>query len=83
MKQLTNDEWVAIKPPFTWMRIKKLESIEHQFLEKWLDENTSGWWYCDSSTDTYTYIFEVPADMVLFKIWASSDPFKNDSGEIT
>lgn len=83
-KRLTDDEWKAIKPPFVWLKLKvKVDDLQLDFIDKWLIERLSGWWYRGSrSDDTILYVFEWAEDQVMFKIWASNNPFKEDHGEI-
>lgn len=83
-KRLSGDEWRDIKPPFVWMKLKlNIDAIQLDFIDKWLIEHTSGWWYRgEKHDDKVLYVFEWSEDQVMFKIWSTNNPFKEDHGEI-
>jgi hypothetical protein len=85
-KQLTREEWMALKPPFHWLRVRKAEwhGFLFEIVEKYLYNHTSGFWYHGTETnDEHIFIFESDADMVAFKLWLTNDPFSKNGGEIT
>lgn len=82
-KRLTDDEWREVTPPFCWVDVRAASEAERSIMEKWLDQQIGGWWYVMKSTDNkFTYVFEEKADMVAVKLWLSSDPFREEHGEI-
>ena len=83
-KKLTQEEWQGIKPPFVWLKLKvQLDPLQFDFIEKWLSANTSDWWHVGAGSDNvYTFVFKEEGDRVMFKLWASNNPFKEDHGEI-
>jgi hypothetical protein len=82
-KRLTDEEWSKVEPPFCWLDVRASADSEKAILEKWLINQIGGWWYRINSTDNkFTYVFEDKADMVAVKLWLSSDPFREEHGEI-
>ena len=83
-KKLTQDEWHATKPPFKWIKLKMdLQEIQFDFIEKWLTECTSGWWYMSKGgNQEHTYVFQYDEDCIMFKLWSINNPFKEDYCEI-
>jgi hypothetical protein len=82
---LTEEQWRALKPPFHWMKVRKTSwpSFVFEMAEKHLYTLTSGWWYHGLETNDYhLFVFERAEDMVAFKLWIASDPFKEEYGEI-
>lgn len=83
-KKLTHDEWQDTKPPFVWLRLQiQVEPLQFDFIEKWLEHNTSDWWYVGMvESGRHTFVFKEEADRVMFKLWAANNPFEEDHGEI-
>lgn len=82
-KRLNDDEWHAVVPPFVWVDLRISTEVELQILTKWIEQQTSGWFYYSKVFDAkYTFVFEEKADMVAIKLWLSSDPFNEEHGEI-
>lgn len=83
--QLTREQWIAARAPFHWMKVRKSvwPTFVFELAEKQLYHITSGWWYHGVETDNeHMFAFERAEDMVAFKLWFASDPFKEDFGEI-
>lgn len=82
---ISQEQWYAWKGKFHWMRHRtsELSEMHTQIIKKWIVMNISGWWYFDKSgPDSYLYVFENEADMVMFKVWLSDRPFEREFGEI-
>ncbi len=79
--RLSMDLWLEKKPPFYWIKVESVptkSTVYVQIIEKWLDENTSGWWYRDGSM----FVFGVLEDRATFKFWLLSGVFDDDYGEV-
>lgn len=79
---LTPEEWQAVKPPFSYLRFRKLDkdaAVYQDMMRKWIEANCSGWVW-DGGGDTY--VFEHKSDMMLFAIWLKSDPFAAEHGDV-
>jgi hypothetical protein len=82
-KILTREEWKEKTPPFTFARISNPSwSVVHrEMIVKWIEAHTgAGWVYWDGEEQ---YVFENSGDYIAFQVWIKSDPFSNDSGEIS
>ena len=79
-KALTSSEWKNVSLPIYWVNIddRDLSSFEKSFMPKWLEENTTKWWYQEG---TY-FCFGSIEDRVLFVIWLKSGAFKEQYGSV-
>lgn len=70
--------------PFSWLKIKiAVDDLQMDFIDKWLIEHTSGWWYRGDKRDSeLLMVFQWDEDLVMFKLWSTNNPFKEDYGEI-
>jgi hypothetical protein len=73
MRRLTDDQWFAIRQPFSFLRSYYVGwSAKHRFIvSTWLEQRDGGWFY---ETDD-AVIFESSTDALAFKVWISADPF--------
>jgi hypothetical protein len=85
-KKLTVDEWKDAILPFSWIKLKlNIDEIQMDFIDKWLIAHTSGWWYRGPQfkrDDELLMVFQWDEDLVMFKLWSTNNPFKEDYGEI-
>lgn len=83
-KKLTPAEWKAIQLPFSWIKLKlTIDELQMDFIDKWLTEHTSGWWYHGVKRDSeLLMVFQWDEDLVMFKLWSTNNPFQEDYGEI-
>lgn len=79
---LSEEAWMATKPPFTYLRLNGITkddgAVYPEMMKKWIIANCSGWVYVDGST----YVFENRSDMMLFSVWIKSDPFVEEYGDV-
>ena len=81
-KMLTKDEWRAIKPPFSFIKItnKAWLAVHREMIVSWIEEHCgAGFTYWDGHE---TYVFGSEGDKLMFKMWIKDDPFANEEGEI-
>jgi len=73
LKRLTNDEWFAIRQPFSFLRADYVGwTAKHRYLvSRWLEENGSGWFYEAGEA----VMFDRSEDALAFKVWMAGNPF--------
>ena len=73
MKRLSDDEWFAIRQPFSFLRSHYVGwSAKHRYIvSTWLEQKDGGWFYETGEA----VIFERSEDALAFKVWISGDPF--------
>lgn len=71
---LTDEEWVAVMPPFYYIEIAydRWTPLEYEIATKYIVKNGTGWVYYRDKR----FIFEKEDDFILFRMWAENKPLQ-------
>lgn len=74
MRRLTSEEWASVKAPFSFINANGVGWGPKQrlLIEEWLEANVRAGWYFSADD---MYVFESSIDALIFRMWATGDPF--------
>lgn len=76
-KMLSREEWLEVKPPFSYFRCGDRSVTEFDMLDKLTDDRIAGWWFREGQL----YIFQHREDAVQVQLVAAAG-FDETVGEV-
>jgi hypothetical protein len=79
--RIDHEGWKKVSLPFTHVEVvnPSFRLFHRELILKWIDAHCDGgWYYYDDSTN---YTFEKNEDAVMFQMWITANPFKDNITE--